>query len=276
MKQYNILKLFALLLFIIGGYVAYQFDVVLFLFLYLIAIHLFVTNCPNDDKYLSCLIACVIAWLGANTNILLLENNIVTNIETWKIILNHLIISWVNIVIYIWGIYWGYFLIQKSNFFIYLNNHIHILLIITIAVNIITFISLYPKVEVNHFSYGIVIWGLSYIFLISKLFTTKLGIWINFLISVSSIVTIVSGIIIIFIILQKFINPENGYRAVCLSCITFINYYQISSVGSLVLYPFRKSKWSKNSKYSMYILILFLCLSLGLVIQFTQLDFLRY
>lgn len=221
----------------------------------------------NIDKIL----LSILIWLAVNVHILLIEDKIVSIENTNYIvaIVNTLIISWVNIFIYSYFSYalWG--IIKKK----WNERLARFSIIMTMLVNFLTAIFLYERIAISSYVFMLLFAGM-YVFLLSRLLTKDFAIYMNFMFSVSSVATVVTGVVIIFFIVRQFINPENGLRMGGALSLTFLNYFQITSLSSCFQYFYPTIERSGNLR--LYGFLLFLLMSVGIVFQFLRLNFLIY
>lgn len=247
---------------------ANSFSITLYLVLYLFPLLL---SFKYSWQIINRILLSILIWLAVNIHILLIEDTIVSTVNTNYIvaIVNTLIISWVNIFIYsyfsyaLWGIIkekWNERLSQFS-------------IIMIIFVNFFTAIFLYERAAISSYIFMLLFAGM-YVFLLSRSLTKDFAIYINFMFSVSSVATIITGVVIIFFIVQQFINPENGLRMGGALSLTFLNYFQITSLSSCFQYFYPTIKQSGNLR--LYGFLLFLLMSVGIVFQYLRLNFLIY
>lgn len=247
---------------------ANSFSITLYLVLYLFPLLL---SFKYSWQIINRILLSILIWLAVNIHILLIEDKIVSieNSDYIVAIVNTLVISWVNIFIYSYFSYalWG--IIKKK----WNERLARFSIIVTIFVNFLTAIFLYERIAISSYIFMLFFAGL-YVFLLGRLITKDFAIYINFMFSVSSIATIITGVVIIFFIIPQFINPENGMRMGGALSLTFLNYFQITSLSSCFqyLHPTIK-RWSRMRLYGF---LLFLLMSVGIVFQFLRLNFLIY
>lgn len=247
---------------------ANSFSIALYLVLYLFPLLL---SFKYSWQIINRILLSILIWLAINVHILLIEDKIVSieNSDYIVALVNTLIISWVNIFIYSYFSYalWG--IIKKK----WNERLARFSIIVTIFVNFLTAIFLYERIAISSYIFMLFFAGL-YVFLLGRLITKNFAIYINFMFSVSSIATIITGVVIIFFIIRQFINPENGMRMGGALSLTFLNYFQITSLSSCFQYLCPTIERSGNLR--LYGFLLFLLMSVGIVFQYLRLNFLIY
>lgn len=247
---------------------ANSFSISLYLVLYLFPLLL---SFKYSWKIFDKILLSILIWLAVNVHVLLIEDKIVSIGNTNYIIaiVNTLIISWVNIFIYSYFSYALWEIIKKK----WNKKLAQFSIIMTILVNVLTVVFLYEKIEIYYYIFVLFFAGM-YMFLLSRLLTKDFAIYINFMFSVSSVVTIITGVVIIFFIVRQFINPEDGLRMGGALSLTFLNYFQITSLSSCFQYFYPTIKRSVG--LHLYGFLLFLLMSVGIVFQYLRLNFLIY
>lgn len=151
---------------------ANSFSIALYLVLYLFPLLL---SFKYSWQIINRILLSILIWLAVNIHILLIEDTIVSTVNTNYIvaIVNTLIISWVNIFIYsyfsyaLWGIIkekWNERLSQFS-------------IIMIIFVNFFTAIFLYERAAISSYIFMLLFAGM-YVFLLSRLLTKDFAIYI--------------------------------------------------------------------------------------------------
>lgn len=260
----NIRLIVILVIFNWLSFVSYQYNLVIFLLFYVFLAYIGLKNIKKEYQ----IYLIIVLWLVLNINIVLLEKDIVSidKVNLYVACLNTLIIAWSNIVLY--------FIFCKI---IYNNSkdsrcsskkYVYI----TVLFNIITALALYKYIPNSYYVFSF-LFAVLYCYCIRILFDRFFLIFLNFMCSISSIITTISGICIV-LITQKLYFPENDLRYGCTTSITFLNYFQITTLSSILAYYTPSLDISKHKLLSK--IIVFFLISLGIIIQFLLLRFLKY
>lgn len=260
------------------SFVAYQFNIVLYFSLYLVPLYLLEKFITGDDKRMIGLLISIVLWLTLNENLYVMDTIIVTvkQVSYIKALINNLILAWVNIIIYSYAFYSLYFLIKNTKLVVFIKNNFQYIVLGTIIINILTFASLHSYENINKIFYlYALIFALLYTLLLYKIVSKNIGILINFVIAISPLITVICAEIIVFLIVQAFYSYEGSKRFYCMTSLTFINYFQITSISSVILY-FLPQGHNNFPRLSRYVIMLFLLIIVGIVIQFNYFNFLQY
>lgn len=277
-KKHLFLMMLILAILSASSFIAYQYHIALYLIFFLVPLYINEKISVIKNLHFEGVILSIVTWLALNAYILTIKQALVTSslVGTYVAISNTLVFAWMNIIIYFYCFYNVYILLKKNKnieVFFSVNKYNLLFIVTSIIINVAVFISLYKSVDASVYLYA-VIFLLLYTFLLRGIVTKQLGIYINFLISSSSIVTVISGIIIVFFIIQKLYSPEDEMRGGCSVSVTFLSYFNIAGISSILLYLL-PNKEKNNNKY-VCLFLMFLLVSVGIIFQFNYLKFLFY
>lgn len=259
---------------VLASLFAYQYKIV---FYYLLAlIPLFILQ--NKSTLITKLLTTAFLWFIVNLGILSTTTSIINpqKLSMEIVLINTLILSWVNFAIYMFFFYniyqeisWVKDKLQNKSFTFYI-------ILVTIISCFLTTLSLYKYIYSPIWvAVASIIFALIYTYLLNKIFSKKQIIFINFSLSLSPIITIISAWIILFIILNTLYIPE-AKRPCMMIGFTFLVYLQILSISSLLTLITPKKAHQKNSYNILIYFFLFLLISIGIIIQRIYLPFLYY
>ena len=248
--------------FCVLSFIAYQFNIALFLLFFLLPIlidrqyHYF-----SKENYSLILI---FGWFILNTFLLSKQANISINTPFFlSNISNILIIAWVN------AIYYFYFFtrilkIDKK----FISSKILWIIVLLCLFETICFWE-------NKFLYYLIPFAaisfvatLLYIYFLMKVFSKEECIYINLLISISPIIIVLSAWISIFLILQTF-DVQKDFRPLFLYGFYYLIFFQIISLSTIIFYFIPANKFNNSNKFIKIIslIILLILISIGIILQ---------
>ncbi len=262
MENRKITAIFSFVGFCILSFIAYQFNIALFLLFFLAPIlidkryHYF-----SKETYSLILIFC---WFILNTFLLSKQTNISISTPFFlSNILNILIIAFVNVVYY----------------FCFFANIIKVddKLVSVKTIWGIVFLCLFETVclwenKFSNYLFVFIVIGvvatLLYIYFLMKIFSKEECIYINLLISISPVITILSAWISIFLILQTF-DVQKDFRPLFLYGFYYLIFFQITSISTIIFYLIPANKFNNSNKFIKMIslIILLVLISIGVFIQ---------
>lgn len=263
-----------LLLLGVLSYVAYQYNIVLFLVFALLPFWLISKSKKISKKaklWRNCWLS-FFMWFIVNA-IILKQEKVMFALPDVNMIVsfsNALIVTWVNFVIFVmWGYTFFYsFLKDKTE----LNLEKQIYFISTTIVFSVLMV-IYSQANVYHiknFEYisllAAFFASIIYTILIGRIFPKKICYMINLFLSMSFIVIFVTGLIIIYGYVGFYI-PEKG-RPIGFADLQYLVYFQIVSFSSIILYFLPQKYFTKKPHFHGWEMVL-LCglLSVGICLQ---------
>lgn len=261
-NESNYYMFFSLIGFCAVSFIAYQFNLALFLLFFLIPI-LIEKQCHCFSKEIYSLIL-IVGWFILNTFLLSKQTDVSINTPfLFFNILNILIIALVNAIYYF--CFWGIILKAEKKFISF-----HILCII-VSLCLFETICFWE----NRFLYYLIpfaiigfIAAFLYVYLLMQVFSKEECIYINLLISISPIITVLSAWISIFWVLQTF-DVQKDFRPVFLYGFNYLIFFQVISVSSIIFYFIPADKFNKSKKIKKMISwsILLIFLGVGVLLQ---------
>lgn len=272
-KNFKLTSFVAIILVLLSLYL-YQFNVALYYTIFLIPFLLM----PITNSVTTKLITSLIIWLGLNTLILSDKTHIIDLKTTEIISVNVLIVTWVNCIVYF---YFFYELYEKNISIKQSLNNENVqrwLVFFTIISNLIILLSLGKYNNYNNtILIGAIIYTIVYTYLLRKLLSVSQAIYANFLIALSPIISVISAWIIMLFILRTLYFPEVQRPGMLLG-ITFLQYFQVLSISSLIIYFTRnRIKIQKYTNQRVFLVgLLAIVLSIGIIVQKLYFNFLYY
>lgn len=262
---------------------AYRYGIVFYYTIFLVPIYFIgISKSRNIKKELENpkLVITIIIWFLFNILILINKAPIIDieKLGIMVVITNVLILSWINCIIFACFFYEFYKVYKLINQNIEKKHVINWLVSLTVILGLLMFFSL--KVDANN-NYRLIpiliIFSIIYTFLLRSIFSRSHAVYINFLLALSPIITVISAWVIMFLILRTIYFSE-VQRPVMLVGITFMQYFQILSLSSIFLYfnP-NKPKFKLSHNFRIFGgILLAIFLSIGMIIQKLYFNYLYY
>lgn len=239
--------------FCVLSFIAYQFNIALFLVLFLTPF-IFLKSSLQIVFY-------VILWFFINN--LILMQKFSTFFEISLSIVNVLIVSFINLFIYI-----NISLIIYKNYEEKINTFLSkkVLQISVILVNIIVAFIIWDKFKIDISNYILIALFSSFIFmwLLLSSFPRNLCLYLNFIFSCIPFVTIISGYISLLFILHSLYLPKY-FSITYMGSFYFLISFLIIPINSIFFYFYKKK--IKTTYRIPKIIIIILCLSIGIILQ---------
>ena len=188
-----------------------------------------------------------------------------SSLSGFVVYLNVIIICFINIFLYFSS--FQLFFTRKENLFL------------------LAFLSVFFSVSVFYFLYSdktmqvdfkyILFFILLYVFFVKNSFSKDICIKLNFLFSLSPLITLIAAFIIMFFIIRALICHENCYRMLGMVGFTYLLYFQIVSISS-IFFLFLPEKYFLSKYYNLNRCLLLILLLFGACIQFEKFKFLIY
>lgn len=261
-KLMYLLFITIVILFGVLSYVTYQFNIALFLVFFVIPILI-------NTKYSKLLtlnrnLTLIAFWILLNTFLISRYANAPVNSSFLYVnILNTLLIAWIN---FLYCICFFYNMSKVSKKIISLKTLYSILFLCSFET-----ICFWESKFSNHLFSFIIIGVISaflYTYLLMQIFSKKECLYINLIVSLSPIITVICAFVSIFLILKTF-NVQKDFRPAYLYGLYYLIFFQIISLSSIVFYFIPSSKFKNKNKTIKFIsiIILLILISIGVIIQ---------
>lgn len=254
--------------FIILSCVLYKYGCILYYMIFLIPF-LFIDIFKENYKKIHILksLYSIFLFFLINSLLVIHQKPIISfdSVSSLVAYLNVIIICFINLFLYFSS--FQSFFTRKDNIFFLL------FLSIFFSVSVLYFLHSDKIMQVD-FKY-IVFFILLYVFFVKNAFNKDTCIKLNFLFSLSPLITVITSIIIMYFIIRAPICHENCYRMLGMVGFTYLLYFQIVSISSIV-FLFLPEKYFLSKYYNLNRCLLLILLLFGACIQFEKFKFLIY